>query len=69
MIRSNGVALAEDPARLVQILQAAAYKNDPTLGGDPFYVRLLAEDVGTGLITAATYSGPRNLHNETTRVR
>lgn len=54
----NGVALAEDPARLVQILQAAAYKNDPTLGGDPFYVRLLAEDVGTGLITAATVGQP-----------
>jgi len=33
----HGAVLADDPALLEQVMQAAAHDDDPTLGADPFY--------------------------------
>jgi len=43
----SGVVFADDPTLLEQVMQAAVYEDDPRLGADPFYVRLLAEDAAT----------------------
>ena len=45
-------ALAGDPALLRQIRRVAAYQADETLGADPLYVRLLAEDIAAGRLLA-----------------
>jgi hypothetical protein len=37
--------LAEDPSVLDQVTRVVAYQEDPRLGADPFYVRVLAEDL------------------------
>jgi len=59
---NNGAVLADEPALLEQVMQAAAYEDDPTLGADPFYVRLLAEDAAQGQITPANVAQqPRGL--------
>ncbi|HRF03614.1 toll/interleukin-1 receptor domain-containing protein [Accumulibacter sp.] len=48
-----GERIAADPAALTHISGQAAYANDPALGADPFYVRFLAEDLASGLLTPA----------------
>jgi tetratricopeptide (TPR) repeat protein len=45
-------ALAEDRALLGEIRRVAAYQADETLGADPLYVRLLAEDAAAGRLSA-----------------
>ena len=41
-------AVAEKPSELDEVARVAAYPADPTLGADPFYVRVLAEDLASG---------------------
>lgn len=45
-------ALAEERALLCEIHRVAAYQADETLGADPLYVRLLAEDAAAGRLSA-----------------
>ena len=41
-------AFADDRALLKEVVRVAAYEADESLGADPFYVRLLAEDAAAG---------------------
>ena len=43
-------AIADDLRQLDEIVRIAAYQANPVLGADPFYIRLLAEDVAAGVL-------------------
>ena len=46
--------IADDPQQLDELVRIATSQDDPALGADPFYVRLLAEDAAAGVLTVAT---------------
>jgi hypothetical protein len=50
---TNGMLIAQDTTLLEQLMRAAAYEGDLTQGADPFYVRLLVEDVAQSHLTPA----------------
>jgi tetratricopeptide (TPR) repeat protein len=55
---------ADNPALLAQVTRVASYRPDESLGADPFYVRLLAEDIAAGVITRENLSSqPKGLEN------
>jgi hypothetical protein len=57
-----GHTIAADTQALDLLLVVSAYANDPNLRADPFYVRLLAEDIAAGVITIAYLADqPRGL--------
>jgi hypothetical protein len=47
-------ALAGDPEAVDHVVRVAAFPDDPALGADPFYIRILAQDVADGTVDAAT---------------
>jgi len=47
----DAVVFAEDARLLNEVMRISAYQADEALGADPFYVRLLAEDVAEGRLT------------------
>ncbi len=61
---TSAAAVADDSAALDEVVRISSYQGDPTLGCDPFYMRLLAEDLADGRLTAANLAAqPQGLAN------
>ena len=50
------VAFVDEPQLLDEVMRVSAYPEDATLGADPFYVRILAEDIASGQLQVETLS-------------
>lgn len=47
----HAAQMVQDPEFVSEVMQVASYQGDQLLGADPFYVRLLVEDIVAGGIT------------------
>jgi hypothetical protein len=60
---NRAITFAEDAKLLEEVMRVSAYQADETLGADPFYVRLLAEDAAGGKLTPENIVGqPKGLN-------
>jgi tetratricopeptide (TPR) repeat protein len=60
----GAITFAEDAKLLEEVMRVSAYQADETLGADPFYVRLLAEDAADGSLTPENIVGqPKGLNS------
>ena len=61
----QGATVFADNAKLLdEVMRVSAYQDDETLGADPFYVRLLAEDAADERLTPANIGDqPKGLDN------
>ncbi|NMG08926.1 hypothetical protein DP117_19330 [Brasilonema sp. UFV-L1] len=59
----GATVFADNPTLLKEVMRISAYQEEPSLGADPFYVRLLAEDAADGRLTPANIaSQPKGLN-------
>ncbi|NJR72903.1 MAG: hypothetical protein HC773_02785 [Scytonema sp. CRU_2_7] len=49
----QATVFADNPTLLKEVMRISAYQEEPSLGADPFYVHLLAEDAADGRLTPA----------------
>lgn len=58
----QATVFADNPTLLKEVMRISAYQEEPSLGADPFYVHLLAEDAADGRLTPAIATQPKGLN-------